>query len=211
MSAPGRLSGRQLDIGVIAVARFFRNNSAASGPHGRFLRFEVREDVQEILAEGTGIVSRHCELRSFRRARCREGSQVRSARLRKGRACCRRRAEQGPLSSVCHHACGVFRDRDSSTIAPVRRWRGARIRKTATDVTSPHLQVHNAILATNLEARNRWARHQHMGRRDGLAHSAWRFGTKFLNCFGGIFGKDSGRIRMLFKRYSILSRLGTRF
>src|SRR5438270_9172262 len=40
----------------------FPKQFGSFGPHGRFLRLEVRKNVQKILTEGAGIVSRNCEL-----------------------------------------------------------------------------------------------------------------------------------------------------
>jgi hypothetical protein len=86
MSAAGMLSDRQLGVVVIAVARFFRSNSAASGRMGTSSGFEVGKNVQKILAEGAGIVSWNCELEVFAKHAIARVHKF-GLPLRRGRAC----------------------------------------------------------------------------------------------------------------------------
>src|SRR6266446_5775038 len=102
MSAPGMLSGRQLEVIVIAVTRFVR--IGGFGPHGRFLWFEEK-NVPKILTEGAGIVSWNCELEVFAKhavARVHEFGLPRSGEVGLAH---RRRAACERLSSVYHCAC----------------------------------------------------------------------------------------------------------
>src|SRR5437879_1233111 len=54
ISAPGMPSGRQLETGVIALAAFFRNNSAASGRMGASAGLKSAKMFQKYLEKVRG-------------------------------------------------------------------------------------------------------------------------------------------------------------